>query len=238
MLWKHIPFGYGVVLVRRDSEFGLLRDLEKRIQILGSSLVGCWGPAPRPPGFIALGHQQVLPNVLAGFERTEAGVAAEGSHCAGWSPAQLGSENLSTASLRRSGCFPAEPCPPERHWRIRQGQALVARLFEALKIFPAVGGQLVFAELRHEYERPGDVNVSNIDVPVLMRGEWLNETFTFTRLLATWTQHIGLTQNAVDCSGTAGDDLITGVVGAPASTQGAPLAFFSCTFSCSSPSTK
>ena len=70
----------------------------------------------------------------------------EGSHCAGWSPAQLGSENLSTASLRRSGCFPAEPCPPERHWRIRQGQAVVARLFEALKIFPAVGGQLVFAE--------------------------------------------------------------------------------------------
>ena len=71
----------------------------------------------------------------------------EGSHCAGWSPAQLGSENLSTVSLRRSGCFPAEPCPPERHWRIRQGQAVVARLFEALKIFPAVGGQPVFAEL-------------------------------------------------------------------------------------------
>jgi len=64
------------VLVRRDSEFGLSRDLEKRTQILGSSLEGCWGPAPRPPGFIALGHQQVLPNVLAGFERTEAGVAA------------------------------------------------------------------------------------------------------------------------------------------------------------------
>ena len=69
----------------------------------------------------------------------------EGSHCAGWSPAQLGSENLSTVSLRRSGCFPAEPCPPERHWRIRQGQAVVARLFVALKIFPAVVGQLVFA---------------------------------------------------------------------------------------------
>ncbi len=93
-----------------------------------SSLAGCWGPAPRPPG----GHQQVLPYGLAGFERTEAGVAAEGSHCAGWSPAQLGSENLSTASLRRSGCFPAEPCLHERHWRIRQGQAVVARLFEAL----------------------------------------------------------------------------------------------------------
>jgi hypothetical protein len=60
---------------------------------------------PRPPG----GNQQVLPNVLAGFERTEAGVAAEGSNCAGRSPAQLGSENLSTASLRRAGCFPAEP---------------------------------------------------------------------------------------------------------------------------------
>jgi hypothetical protein len=49
----------------------------------------------------------------------------------------------------------------------------------ALKIFPAVVGQLVFAELHHEYERPGDVDVSNIDVPVLMRGEWLNETFAF-----------------------------------------------------------
>jgi hypothetical protein len=24
-------------------------------------------------------------------------------------------------------------------------------------------------------------------VPVLVRGEWLNETLTFTRLLATWT---------------------------------------------------
>jgi hypothetical protein len=128
------------VLVRRDSEFGLLRDLEKRTQILGSSLEGCWGPAPRPPRG---GHQQALPNVLAGFARSEAGVAAEGSHCAERSPAQLSSENLSTASLRRSGCFPAEPCPPERHWRIRQGQAVVAGLFVALKIFPAVVGQLV-----------------------------------------------------------------------------------------------
>jgi hypothetical protein len=91
---------------------------------------------------------------------------------AGRSPAQLGSENLSTASLRRSGCFPAEPCPPERHWRIRQGQEVVARLFEALKIFPAVGGQLVFAV---------------INVPVLVRGERLNKTFALARLLATWT---------------------------------------------------
>jgi hypothetical protein len=124
-----------VVLVRQDSEFGLLRDIEKRTPILERSLEGCWGPAPRPPGFIALGHQQVLPNVLAGFERTETGVAAEGSHCAGRSPALLGSENLSTASLRRSGCFPAEPCTPERHWRIRQGQAVVARLFRGVEDF-------------------------------------------------------------------------------------------------------
>ena len=57
----------------------------------------------------------------------------------------------------------------------------------ALRIFSAVGGQLVFAELRYEYERGGDVDVSNIDVPVLMRGEWLTETFTFARLLAAWT---------------------------------------------------
>ena len=106
------------VLVRRDSEFGLLRDIEKRTQILGRSLEGCWGPAPRPPGFIALRHQQVLLNGLAGFERTEAGVAAEGSHCAGRSPAMLGSENLATASLRRSSCFSAEPCPGTvKRWR-------------------------------------------------------------------------------------------------------------------------
>ena len=84
------------------------------------------GASPQTPGIIALGHQQVLPNVLAGFERTEAGVAAEGSHCAGWSPAQWGSENLSTASLRRSVCLPAVPYPPGRHLRIHQGQAVVA----------------------------------------------------------------------------------------------------------------
>jgi hypothetical protein len=62
-------------------------------------------------------------------------VAAEGDHCAGRSPAQWGSEDLSTACLRRSSCFPAEPCPIERYWRIRQGKAVGARLFEALKIF-------------------------------------------------------------------------------------------------------
>jgi hypothetical protein len=33
------------VLVRRDSEFGLLRDVEKQTQILGRSLEECWGPA-------------------------------------------------------------------------------------------------------------------------------------------------------------------------------------------------
>ena len=54
------------------SAFGLLRDIEKRTQIFGRSLERCWGPAPKE--FIALGHQQVLPNGLAGFERTEAGV--------------------------------------------------------------------------------------------------------------------------------------------------------------------
>jgi hypothetical protein len=75
----------------------------------------------------------------------------------------LSERNLSTASPRRSVCFPAEPCPPERNRRIRQGQAVVARLLVALKIFPAVGGQLVCGELRHEYERAGDVDVSNID---------------------------------------------------------------------------
>jgi hypothetical protein len=118
--------------VRRDSEFGLLRDIEKRTQILGRSLEGCWGPAPRPPGFIALGHQQVLPNVLAGSELTVAGVATEGSHCAERSPAEWGSEKLSTASLRRSGCFPAEPCPAERN----PNKLLLAGIIDA---FPLIG---------------------------------------------------------------------------------------------------
>ena len=131
----------------------------------------CGTTRARPPG----GHQQVLPNVLAGFERTEAGVAAEGSHCAGWSPAQLGSENLSTVSLRRSGCFPAEPCPPERHWRVRQGQAVVAGLFEALKIFPAVGGQLVFAELLPACDHVPDESPSGgfPACPVVSHSLWL-----------------------------------------------------------------
>ena len=70
---------------------------------------------------------------------------------------------------------------------MRQGQAVVARLFEALKIFPAVGGQLVFAVPCHEYKRAGDVDVSNINVPVLVRGERLNKTSALARLLATWT---------------------------------------------------
>jgi hypothetical protein len=99
----------------------------------------------------------------------------------------LSERKLSTASLRRLGYFPAEPCPPERRLGIRQGQTVVARLFKALKIFPAVGGLLVFAELPHEYERAGAVNVSNIDVKVPMRGEWRNEIVTFARLPAAWT---------------------------------------------------
>ena len=57
----------------------------------------------------------------------------------------MGLENLSTASLRPTGCFPAEPCPRERHWGRRQGQAVVARLFVPLKIFTAVVGQLFVA---------------------------------------------------------------------------------------------
>jgi hypothetical protein len=56
-----------------------------------------------------------------------------------------------------------------------------------LKLYPAVGGQLVSAELHREYEHAGNADVSNIDVPVLMRGEWLNATFTLARLIATRT---------------------------------------------------
>jgi hypothetical protein len=115
----------------------------------GSSLEGCRGSAPRPPGFIALGHQQVLPNVLAGFERTEAAVAAEGSHCAGRSPTLFGSRNLSTPALRRSGCFAAGPYPPERRLGVRRGWTVVAMLFVGSETLPAVGGQLILLnELR------------------------------------------------------------------------------------------
>jgi len=49
----------GSVLVRRASEFGLWRDIEKRRKILGSLFGGMLGATPRPPGFIALGRQQV-----------------------------------------------------------------------------------------------------------------------------------------------------------------------------------
>jgi hypothetical protein len=73
--------------------------------------------------------------------------------------------------VQNSRNSPSQPCPAARDWRIRQGQAVVAGLFVALRIFPAVVGQLVFVELRHEYECAADVDVSNIDVPVLMRGE-------------------------------------------------------------------
>ena len=68
------------VLVRRGSKFGLLGDIEQRTHILRELFGGMLGASPSPPGFIALGHQQVLPIVLADFERTEAG-AAERTHC-------------------------------------------------------------------------------------------------------------------------------------------------------------
>jgi hypothetical protein len=109
-------------------------------------------------------------------------------------------------------------------WLALQGQAVVARLFDALKIFPAVVGQLVCAVPRHEYERAGDVDVSNINVPVPVRGERLNKTFALARLLATWTQHIGLTQNVVDCQSSIAfqrmlivefDDCLLFVIGQP-----------------------
>ena len=35
----------------------------------------------------------------------------------------------------------------------------------------------MFAEFRHEYERAGDVDEVSINVPVLVRGEWLNAIF-------------------------------------------------------------
>jgi hypothetical protein len=65
----------------------------------------------------------------------ELGVAAEGGHIAGLRPAMFGSGNLSTASLRRSVCFPAEPYPAERHLRIRQVSVPVG----IDRTFPAAG---------------------------------------------------------------------------------------------------
>jgi hypothetical protein len=99
---------------------------------LGRSLEGCWGPAPDPRDLSLWAINRFCRMCWLALSERKQEWLPEGSHCAGRSPAQSGSENLSTASLRRSGCFPAEPCPPERHWRIRLGQAVVARLFEAL----------------------------------------------------------------------------------------------------------
>ena len=69
-------------------------------------------------------------------------IKADGNHCTGQTGLRVWPVD---GTLRRSGCFPAEPCPPERRWSTRQGQAVIAGLFEALQIFPAVVGQLVFA---------------------------------------------------------------------------------------------
>ncbi|MGV2340802.1 MAG UNVERIFIED_CONTAM: hypothetical protein LVR18_44735 [Planctomycetaceae bacterium] len=40
---------------------------------------------------------------------------------------------------------------------------------------------------RHQNNPASDVDVSNIDMPVLVRGERLNKTFALARLPATWT---------------------------------------------------
>ena len=43
------------VLVTRDSEFGLLRDLEKRTQSLGEIFGGMLGASPQTPGIYRFG---------------------------------------------------------------------------------------------------------------------------------------------------------------------------------------
>jgi len=55
------------VLVNRGSKFGLLGEIGQRTHILRELFGGMLGASPSPPGLIALGHQQVLPIVLAGF---------------------------------------------------------------------------------------------------------------------------------------------------------------------------
>lgn len=51
--------------------------------------------------------------------------------------ATLDSENLLTVSLQRSGCLPAESCPPEKSFRIGQDRSIVATRFLVSRIFPA-----------------------------------------------------------------------------------------------------
>jgi hypothetical protein len=57
---REVPEGLWFVVDRRDSVFCLLMVKAWEVLVVGDCLMGCWGPAPRPPGFIALGHQQVF----------------------------------------------------------------------------------------------------------------------------------------------------------------------------------
>jgi len=139
---QEIEVDWHSVLVRRDSEFGLGRDVEKRRTNFGELFGRILGPAPAfhpPPSFIAFGHQQfcvarvgcLLAGRLWKHGRPKAATVPDRS------PLLFGSENLSTASLRHWGCFPAEPWPPVRRLILRQDQAIVAKLFEASQIFPS-----------------------------------------------------------------------------------------------------
>jgi|GEM_PF-6577518 len=73
-------------LVRRESEFGLWRDLEKRRKILGALSGGMLGSSPQTPGidrFWPSPPSGRSPGPLVGVAIMEARVAAEGRHRAG-----------------------------------------------------------------------------------------------------------------------------------------------------------
>lgn len=99
---------YSRLLVRLDSGFGVLRDVDKRTKRLGEVLEGTLRASRGPSGFIALSKQQVLPNGFASLERTEAAMTAEGSHCCPEKPGTVGFRELV------GGIFQALGLPPSR----------------------------------------------------------------------------------------------------------------------------
>jgi|GEM_PF-906530 len=139
---QEIEVDWHSVLVRRDSEFGLGRDVEKRRTNFGELFGRILGPAPafHPPrvlSLLAINSFALLAWVVCWLGDYGNTAGRRQPQCRDRSPLLFGSENLSTASLRRWGCFPAEPWPPVRRLILRQDQAIVAKLFEASQIFPS-----------------------------------------------------------------------------------------------------
>jgi hypothetical protein len=100
----------GMLMYRSDGtqSLALLRDIEKRTQIWGDLWRDAGGQPPGPRDLSLWAINRFCRMCWLALTERKQEWLPEGSHCAGLSPAQWGSENLSTASLRRSGCFPAE----------------------------------------------------------------------------------------------------------------------------------